>query len=165
MNATQSVTYIRPYSSNEIPVQSYATLMGVYATVFYTLNRLSKNLPDSREPISAPRLALLTIASYKLSRIITMSFIASPIRAPFTRRGISLPAGEVQDIAKGQGLQKAIGNLLTCPFCFSVWSSTLFVFGNSFFPRATLKIAQILSIAAFDDLLHLGFRNLREKSE
>lgn len=151
------------YAETSLPLKSYTALMGTYAaafgTLFYLATRKKRKLPvpSNRE------LALLTVGSFKLARIVTMSFIASPIRAPFTRRGESLPGGEVQDEARGRGLQKAIGNMLTCPFCFNVWASTAFVFGYAFAPRAAIKAAEVLSVAAGGDVLHLGYRGLRER--
>ncbi len=163
--AEQKAEEIRQgYGADDVPVFSYALLMGTYAAVFAGLYRFATR---NGRPLERPRggdFALLAVASYKLSRIVTMSFIGSPLRAAFAERGPSLKGGEVQDKARGQGLQRAVGNLVTCPFCFSVWSTTFVVFGYSIARRATLQASTILSIAAVDDFLNLGFRNLREQS-
>ncbi|RYZ82810.1 MAG: DUF1360 domain-containing protein [Proteobacteria bacterium] len=153
------------YSKKPIPLAAYSELMAIYALSFTALYHLATR--DGKE-LRRPRgldLALLSLASYKFARVITMSFIASPLRAPFTHRGPGLKGGEVQDEPRGEGLQRAIGSLLTCPFCFSVWSSTAFTFGYTFSPQATRQVAYILSLAAVGDILHLGFRNARELSE
>ncbi len=152
------------YSSEDVPLGSYAVLMGSYAAVFGGLYFLSTKLRDKPQPPRGADLALIAVASYKLSRVVTMSFIGAPIRAPFTERGESLKGGEIQDESRGHGLQKAVGNLLTCPFCFNVWATTAFSFGYRFAPRVTLQAAEILTIAAIGDVLHFGFRNMREKS-
>lgn len=39
--------------------------------------------------------------------------------------------------AGGRGAQKTIGELVTCPFCTSVWVATGFTAGMIFLPRAT----------------------------
>ena len=152
------------YGARDIPVFSYAALMGVYAATFATLAYVATRNGRKLAKPTGLDLALLTVASCKLSRIVTMSFIGAPVRAPFTHRGKSLRGGEVQDQSRGEGLQKAVGNLLTCPFCFSVWSTTSFMFGYTLAPTVTMQAAYILSIAAADDLLHYGYRNLREAS-
>ena len=153
------------YEAENVPLAAYAALMGTYAAVFGGLFLIATR--GGRRPKSprAVDLAYLTLGAYKLSRIVTMSFIGSPLRAPFTTRGKSLKGGEVQDQSRGEGLRKAVGNLLTCPFCFNVWSNTLFLFGFSIVPRLTLQAARILSMAAMGDVLHHGYRTLREKSE
>lgn len=155
---------VRDYCDENIPLAAYAKLMGIYSLAFTGLYFYSTR---GGRTLSKPRgldLALLSIASYKFARVITMSFIASPIRAPFTTRGPGLKGGEVQDEARGEGLQRAVGSLLTCPFCFSVWSSTLFTFGYTLAPQATRQASYILSLAAVGDVLHLGYRNVREVS-
>jgi hypothetical protein len=70
----------------------------------------------------------------------------------------------VQDESKGTGLQKAIGNMLTCPFCFNVWSATTLLFGYRLAPRLTTHVAEVLTVAAVGDVLDFGYRNLRETS-
>ena len=153
---------VKAYADKDVPLAGYLTLMATYAAVFGSLSYLShKNKKTFVRPKGGD-LVVLTIASYKISRVVTMSFIGSPLRAPFTKRGKSLPGGEVQDESRGEGLQRAVGNLLTCPFCFSVWSSTIVTFGYIFAPRATLQAAYILSMAAADDVLNTSWRALRE---
>jgi hypothetical protein len=152
------------YEAENVPLGSYLLLMGAYSLFFAALYKASSRGRDQFEKPKGLDLALLTIASYKFSRVITMSFIGSAVRAPFTKRGPSLKAGEVQDQARGRGLQRAIGNMVTCPFCFNVWSTTLFVFGYSISKKLTTQVAYVLSIAAAGDFLHLGYRNVRELS-
>ena len=157
-------TVSEPYDAEDVPLPAYVALMCTYAAGFILLQRAAAKRETS-DQISLSEFSLLTLASYKLSRIVTMSFIASPLRAPFTTRGKSLKGGEVQDEARGEGFQKAIGNLVTCPFCFNVWSTTAFVFGHAFLPKLTTRLAQVLSIAALADVFHHGYRTLRERAE
>lgn len=161
---TPATSVFRPYSDHDIPLDAYAGLIATYALLFSGLFWISTRRDRDLARPQGLDLALLAIASYKFARIVTMSFIASPLRAPFTVRGKSLKAGEVQDRARGHGLQRAIGNLLTCPFCFEVWSSTFFMFGFSIAPRAFRQLSYILSMAAVGDVLHLGYRDIRELS-
>ena len=162
-NTVEKVT--AGYDAEEVPLLAYGALMGAYSIFFGSLFLVAtrRNRP-LRQP-SGSDLAFLTLGAYKLARIVTMSFIGSPLRAPFAERGRSLKGGEVQDRSRGAGLQKAVGNLVTCPFCFNVWSTTLFAFGYTIAPRVTAQAARILSMAAAGDVLHHGYRTLREKSE
>ena len=148
----------------EVPVFAYAALMGAYALTFAGLYHLATKDGRKLEKPKGLDLALLTIASYKLSRVVTMSFIGTPVRAAFAKRGKSLKGGEVQDEARGEGIQRAVGNLVTCPFCFSVWSTTFFMFGYTIAKQATTQAAYVMSVAAAGDFLHLGYRNIREAS-
>lgn len=165
MSIKQTVEQIEAgYDAERVPIFAYVGLMLTYAAVFAGLSYALRDV----DPAARPRgldLVLLMVGSYKLSRVITMSFIGTPLRAPFTKRGESLKGGEVQDVARGRGLQKAIGHLLTCPFCFNVWAATIFYFGYLYAPAFAVNAGYVLSFAAAGDVLHHGYRTLREKSE
>ena len=152
------------YDAEQVPIGAYVVLMTTYAGVFGLLSYATLDVDAAARPHGLD-LVLLMVGSYKLSRVITMSFIGTPVRAPFTKRGKSLKGGEVQDQSRGTGLQKAIGNLLTCPFCFNVWAATAFYFGYLYAPALAVNAGYVLSFAAAGDVLHHAYRTLREKSE
>src|SRR5205085_6857823 len=82
-------------------------------------------------------IALLAVATHKLSRLIARDPVTSPLRAPFTRfAGTSGPA-ELKEDVRGTGPRQAIGELITCPFCVSQWVATTSTFGLLLAPRAT----------------------------
>jgi hypothetical protein len=73
-------------------------------------------------------------ATHKLSRLLTKDPVTSPLRAPFASyEGTSGPA-ELREEARGEGGRKTVGELVTCPFCASVWVATGFTAGLLFFP-------------------------------
>ena len=154
----------KEYGAENVPLAAYAALVVSYTVVFANLYYLCV-VSGGPTRLQGVDFWLVAIASYKLSRLITMSFIGSVFRAPFATRGESKKGGEVQDQARGSGMRRALGNLVTCPFCFNIWSATLLTFGYSLIPDLTMQAAQILTLAAIGDLLHFGYRNLREKSE
>lgn len=157
------------YGDESVPLGSYMALVAAYGAVSVSLFALEKVLAKDQEthetPLTLPQFFLLAIGSYKFSRVVTMSFIGSPIRAPFTTRGESLAGGEVQDHARGEGIQKAIGSLLTCPFCFNVWGASTLFYASRFLPQLTMRVATILSLAAVGDVFHLLYRDLRQTAE
>jgi hypothetical protein len=156
-------TLVKDYQSDETPLKSYIALMSIYAAA--TLAR-ELTLAKTKAPARSPKLAeflLLTLGAYKLSRVVTLSFVVSPVRAPFTKRGKKLSAGEVQDEPRGEGLQKAIGDLVTCPFCFNIWAASALFTAFSFWPKPTLRLASILTAAAVGDYMHLAFKHTREE--
>src|SRR5205807_1092615 len=84
----------------------------------------------------------------KLSRRLAKDPVTSPIRAPFTRAtGVSGPA-ELAEEVQGGGLRRAVGELLTCPFCLDQWVATAFVCGLTVAPRATRLVAATFTSAA-----------------
>jgi hypothetical protein len=102
-------------------------------------------------------LALLTVATFRVSRLLAKDPVTSPLRAPFTRyQGTSGPA-ELKEDVRGSGLRKTVGELLTCPFCLAQWTATAFAFGLVLAPRATRFAAGVMTAVAGSDLLQLAY--------
>lgn len=66
------------------PIGSYAVLLGVYSTAVTGLGLLVRKrraLPPKVDPYD---LALVAVASHKLSRLVTKDSVTAAVRAPFT---------------------------------------------------------------------------------
>jgi hypothetical protein len=88
---------------------------GSVAAFVLAQRRSGRPLPERIPPGD---LALLSIAAYKLSPLIAKDRITGFARAPFTRfKGESDRPGEVSEEPRGEGLRRAIGELLVCPYC------------------------------------------------
>lgn len=144
--------------AEERPLGSYAALMGAYAATVITLSGVvrwrGEGLPDR---LGAADLALLSVATHKASRLLAMDPVTSPLRAPFTRfKGTSGPA-ELQEDAEGVGPRKAMGELVTCPFCLGQWVATGLAFGFVLAPRSTRLAASILTGLTAADFLQFAY--------
>jgi hypothetical protein len=131
--------------------------MGLYGAAVTAgavgLRRRGRPLPEVR----AFDVALVGVATHKLARRMTKDSVTSPLRAPFTRyEGVAGPA-ELQEKVRGSGLRKAVGELITCPFCISQWVATGFVFGLLTAPRATRWAASVLASLALADFLQFAY--------
>jgi len=103
------------------------------------------------------------VATFKLSRVISKSWIGTALRAPFTRYVGQGGGDEVKEVARGEGLQKAVGNLLTCPFCTGHWAATALVLGHAAAPGPTAAFTRILTAGAIADTLqHIHGRLVRQ---
>jgi hypothetical protein len=147
------------------PLEGFLAILGVYglalAGTVVVLRRRGHVLP---ERVELADLALVTVATHKLSRLLAKDPVTSPLRAPFTRfAGTSGPA-ELQEKVRGTGLRKAMGALVTCPFCLALWVATGFGFGLVVAPRATRLAASVLTALAGADALHLAYAALEDKS-
>ena len=101
-------------------------------------------------------------ATHRLSRLVAKDPVTSPLRAPFARfKGTTGPA-ELAEEVRGSGLRKAIGELLTCPFCTGMWISTGFAAGLVFAPRPTRLAAGTLTALAASDLLHFARTRIQQ---
>ncbi len=146
------------------PLGGYLAAMGAYAATVATLvsvTRLTRrDIPNGR---TVRDLVLSAVATQKLSRLITKDPVTSPLRAPFTvYRGQVGPAELAEDV-RGQGAQKAIGELITCPFCLDLWVATGLTAGFVYLPRATRLAVDTLAVLAGADLLQFGYALLQER--
>ena len=147
----------------EMPLTGYVTLVGVYNAVFAAMLLAAKNsrrgLPDKVNPAD---LLLMGIATHKLARLITKDWVTAPLRAPFTEYKESEGGGEVTEKSRGQGLQRAIGDLVTCPWCSAPWVAATLGFGFVFAPRATRFVSGVFTAVAISDFLQHAYDSVKE---
>jgi hypothetical protein len=102
-------------------------------------------------------LALASVATFRFARLMAKDPVTSPLRAPFTRfEGTSGPS-ELRESVRGTGARKAVGELITCPFCLAQWTATAIAFGLLIAPRATRFFASVMTVVAAADFLQLAY--------
>lgn len=142
----------------------YATMLGFYLTSAVVLAGLAKEQGRLPRRFGLLDLALLGIATHKLSRIVAKDRITSILRAPFVSYIRSAGAGEVEEEPRGRGIQRGIGHLISCPYCTAPWSATALAFGFLYAPRVTRFFAGILASVAMSDFLHRAYLAAKEKT-
>ena len=116
------------------------------------------------ERIETRDLVLLGIATHKLSRILTKDKVTRPLRAPFTEvEGRGAP-GELDERPRGRGVRRAVGELLSCPYCVGAWVANGFLTGRLFAPRETRAVASLFAAIAISDFLQLAYRALERRA-
>lgn len=145
---------------DEIPLAGYTATMLTFAAglggVLLWMTRKRAPLPTLLD------VALLGVATHKLSRIVSKDFVTAPIRAPFTHRQAPEGAGEVHDEPHGGGLRRAMGYLLTCPYCLGPWIATglsAFLVGH---PMQARFVTRVLAAVTVSDFLHLSYSRRNE---
>lgn len=138
------------------PLGTYSALMGAYAVVgLGTLTAVATRRKQAR--IGAGDIALVAAATFKASRLLTKSTVTSPLRAPFTRfSGVSGPS-ELHEEIRVDGPRRALGELLTCPFCLSQWIATSFTAGLLVAPRQARAVAAVFAAVGGADFLQLAY--------
>ncbi|HWC36507.1 MAG TPA: DUF1360 domain-containing protein [Mycobacteriales bacterium] len=145
--------YGRPASE----LRGYAAVMAVYATAVSIAAAVMKRTGRLPGGFRAGDLALMTLATHKLSRTISRDSVTSPLRAPFARFEGAAGPGEVNEKVAARGAGKAVGELLTCPFCLDQWVATGLVTGLAVAPRLTRYVAAIFAVRAGADLVQFGY--------
>lgn len=139
-----SVTRLSAYITLETTfLVSLSTFLLIYQA---TGHRLPKRL-------SLFELLLMGISTYKLSRIITRAKITMPLRAPFAMYEQDGGYGEVEEKPRGKGLQHAIGEAITCPYCIGLWIATALNCLHIISPNLGRFINGIFTTAALSDFL------------
>jgi hypothetical protein len=134
------------------PLPEYAALTAAFGTVlggFLLLAR--RRLPE--------RIGLLDVlgtglASYKVGRLVAKDEVTSWVRAPVTEDPDATQP-------KPQGAERALGELVTCPYCVGVWIASALSYGLVLFPRQTRLVNAIFGAQAVADFLNAGFVRLR----
>jgi hypothetical protein len=142
----------------ERPLAGYARVMATYGVGVAGLAALvaARRRPLPERPTFGD-LALMAIATAKVSRLVSRDVVTSPLRAPFTRYESSGGPAELNEEVRGGGVRHAVGELLTCPFCTAVWVAGGLATGLVFAPRLTRFGMGVASAIAGADFLHLGY--------
>ena len=148
------------------PLGGYLAVLGVYSagTGALALGGLlgKRELP---ERIRASDIALLSVATHRLSRTIAKDPVTSPLRAPFAQyEGVSA-AAELEEGVRGHGVQHSVGELITCPMCLAQWVATAFAAGLVFAPRQTRLAMATFSAIAGADFLQYVYAYLQKATE
>lgn len=148
------------------PLRGYAMTMATYGTMLGALTAAARltgqEVPDGFAPAD---ITLGALATHKLSRLLAKDPVTSPLRAPFTSYEGTAGPSELQEGVRGKGGRKAVGELVTCPFCTSVWVATGMATGLIFFPKATRVARDTLAMLAGADLLQFAHALLQNATE
>jgi hypothetical protein len=135
----------------ERPLPEYAALTGAFGAVlggFLLLTR--RRLPDR---VGIGDTVRIGVASYKLGRLVARDEVTSWMRAPVTR-------DEDATEPKPQGLERALGELVTCPYCVGLWTAAGLSYALVLFPRQTRLVTTIFGGQAVADFLNAAYVRL-----
>ena len=145
------------------PFRTYAALAAVFNAGFagaLLAAKRSGRLPDS---VPTHDVVLIGVASHKLSRLVAKDKVTAFLRAPFTQyQGRGGPA-EVEERARGEGVRRAVGELLICPYCLGLWSAGAFHAGLMLAPRVTRVAASTLTALTLSDFLQIAYKAAEDR--
>jgi hypothetical protein len=134
------------------PYEAYAGIAGAFLAGLGAVSLLSRRSP----PGTALELAALSAATFKASRTLSRERVASFMREPFVEGADEHPAGE--------GLQRALGELVTCTRCVGTWTAAALASTQMVAPRLGRALTWTLAAAAANDFLQASFAALCAKS-
>jgi Protein of unknown function (DUF1360) len=150
-------------SDQDRPLGGYAALMAIFAAVAGGFSAwISRSRREVPERPSLSDLALVTVATHKASRLLAKDRVASTVRAPFTEFEGDAGPGEISESARGRGLRRAVGELVTCPYCLGVWVAAAFAAGLVVAPRPTRWAAGVMAAVFGSDVLQIVYKNAED---
>jgi hypothetical protein len=150
------------------PLGGYLAAMSGFGVVAAALTAAARRgSPAAPDRPTAGDVLLLSIATHKLSRLITKDSVTSPLRAPFTRYAEPAGSGEVNEEVRddGSSVRHAVGELVSCPFCIAVWVATALTGGLILAPRFTRYATTALTAVAASDFLQMAYSIAKEHAE
>jgi hypothetical protein len=143
--------------SGDHPLAAYALLVSIFSSLFAgflaAVGLRRQRLP---ERFAVGDMALISVATYRLARLLSKDAITSFLRAPFTEFVKPIGEGEVEERPRGTGLRHAMGEMLACPFCLAQWVAAGFIYGLVLVPRLTRVVASLFVVYAVADWLQLA---------
>jgi Protein of unknown function (DUF1360) len=139
-----------PDETERPPYEAYAAIVAAF---FGGLGAVSAAERSGR-PLRALDLVVLGAATFKASRTLSRERVASFLRQPFVEGDAS--HGEDERPA-GTGLQRAIGELVTCTRCIGTWTAAGLASSQVVAPRFGRLLTWSLAASAANDFLQAGF--------
>lgn len=165
-HATEGQNLFAGYARENRPLAAYAGLVGIFNAAFAAFLVVAKkaNRPIP-ERVGLGDIVLFGVATHKLSRLLTKDVVTSSLRAPFTEFEGQAGLNEVNEKPRGTGMQRALGELLSCPFCTGQWIAAFFAYGLVLSPRITRLVGSIFAMLTLSDFLHLAYEATRKRAE
>ena len=139
----------------------YAVLATVFLTGLASVVGLARRRhAEGVAAIPSRDLPALALATFALADTVAKEKVSTWLRQPFVEED-----DEHHPLApKGQGMQRAVGELLTCTRCAGTWSALVLVGLRTASPVAGRATTNVLALAGANDLMQSGFRLLVERA-
>lgn len=143
------------------PYSTYAALVGVFGAGIAAVGGVASLLGRRPEHLTPLDLAVLSAATFKVSRTVAHDEVTSFIRAPFVQG--EAHEGDEEPVEDG-GARQALGELLTCSRCIGMWAAAGVVALHTIAPRTGRMLTWSFAAAAANDVLQAGFSALASKA-
>ena len=134
----------------------YAAINAVWVSLVAALIAGTRGR-NSKDPITNRELIPLAAATFSVSKAVARERIGTWVREPF----VDETEGQKP---KGNRLQRAIGELVTCTRCVGTWSALGVVGLRVANPEAGRMVSMILASSAANDWMQAAFKLLTEQT-
>jgi hypothetical protein len=145
------------------PLASFAAFTGIFNAGFGAALVAAARRDRLPETVAPGDVALIGVASHKLSRLISKDKVTAFARAPFTEYEGSGGPGELEESVRGRGLRRAVGELIACPYCLGLWVSAGLHVGLIYAPRPTRVVASTFTALTISDFLQIAYKAAEDR--
>jgi hypothetical protein len=128
---------------------TYVTLAGVFLTIFALVSSRRCQQSDVAK-LKSRDLVMLGFATYRLGHLISFDKVTEPLRLPFTETKMDDFGAAMTVEARGEGVQRAFGELISCP----TWVAAALVYGLNLFPGPARIFTTIMGAIGMSEVLH-----------
>jgi hypothetical protein len=152
------------YAESDQPLGGY----GLLATAFTSLLAVGVGSAYRRgrlpEDIATKDIVVCGLATHKIARLLTKDAVTSFARAPFVRLEEKSGTNSIKEIPRGRGLQRSVGELISCPECAGQWVASGLMVGLVHAPRVTRLLAAMYASLALGDMLQFVYAGLKSRA-
>lgn len=116
--------------------------------------------------ITLLNLLILSLACFRLTRLVVYDKITEFIRSPFfdeIEEQNEAGETEIYYIPKKAGLKRFFGELLSCYWCTGIWAAIVIVGFSYFFPSIMSPIILVLAIAGAASIMETFIQHFLDK--
>ena len=143
------------------PYRAYAEIAATFVGGLAAAALLARELDRDAKQLDAIDLVTLSAATFKASRTISRDKVTSFLRDPF----VEGEAYDGDEEPAGEGMQRALGELVTCTRCVGTWVAAGLGTAQIVTPRFGRLLTWALAASAANDFLQTAFVALNRKSE
>ena len=144
------------FGQDRPPYEAYATIVGGFFAGLAAVAAAARR----SQPGTALDLIALSAATFKASRTLSRERVGSFVRQPFVEG--EADRGEEEQPA-GEGMQRALGELVTCTRCVGTWTAAGLATTQMLTPRFGRLLVWSLGASAANDFLQAAFSALCAK--
>jgi Protein of unknown function (DUF1360) len=143
------------------PYSSYAAIVATFVGGLAAAGAVGHSLGRAPRTQTTLDFVLLAGATFKTARTLSRDRVTSFVRQPF----VEGEAGVGAERPAGEGLQQALGELVTCTRCIGTWAAAGLASTQIVAPRFGRLLTWTLGAAAANDFLQAAFVALTEKAD
>jgi hypothetical protein len=150
------------YQKPEAPLRAFAVITTLFVLLLFLYLLLSPvDILVRVARIPLLHMALLAAATHKIAWLMSRDYVLSFLRAPVTRFGaMTGPGATTSEVPRGTGMPRALGELLSCAWCLSLWVAFGLLAFYLYLPILALFVALGFTLTMMADVLHLLYERL-----